>query len=167
MGLVEIGKITKPHGIAGMMRVQSYLESDAVLCSVEEAFVAKERDEARRYKVKRLRLGRKQFFLLAFEGIDDRDKAGNLVGCSLLIASDRLKALPEGEYYWQDIIGLTVMGEDGRILGKIERIFPTGSNDVYVCTGGEREILLPAISDVIRKIEIDKGMMTVRLLEGL
>jgi 16S rRNA processing protein RimM len=167
MGLVEIGKIIKPHGITGMMRVQSYLESDEVLCSLEEAFVAKEQDEAKCYKVKRIRFQGRHSFLLAFEGIDDRDKADGLVGCGLLIASDKFKALPEGEYYWRDIIGLTVISEDGRILGEIESIFTTGSNDVYVCTGGEREIFLPAISDVIIKIEVDKGMMTVRLLEGL
>ena len=57
--------------------------------------------------------------------------------------------------------------EDGRKLGEIENIFNTGSNDVYVCTGGEREILLPAIEDVVKKIDIEKGFMVVELLEGL
>jgi 16S rRNA processing protein RimM len=75
--------------------------------------------------------------------------------------------LPEGEYYWRDIIGLDVYDEDDKYIGKIESVFPTGSNDVYVCKGEEREILLPAIADVIRKIDVNHRVMIVRLLEGL
>jgi len=60
-----------------------------------------------------------------------------------------------------------VLTEEGDTLGTIEAVFPTGSNDVYVCRGGKREILLPAISEVVRKIDIQKGLMTVRLLKGL
>jgi 16S rRNA processing protein RimM len=78
-----------------------------------------------------------------------------------------LKELPPGEYYWRDIIGLDVYTEEGKLLGRIESVFPTGSNDVYVCKGGQREILLPAIVDVIRQIDINRRVMTVRLLEGL
>ena len=85
----------------------------------------------------------------------------------MLIPADKLGDLPEGEYYWRDMIGLKVVTEEGRILGVIEAIFPTGSNDVYVCSGGEREVLLPGIADVIRKIDINRGMMVVRLLQGL
>jgi 16S rRNA processing protein RimM len=75
--------------------------------------------------------------------------------------------LPEGEYYWSEIIGLQVLTEEDEILGRIEAVFPTGGNDVYVCRGGGREILLPAIGDVVRKIDTDRGVMVVRLLEGL
>jgi 16S rRNA processing protein RimM len=80
---------------------------------------------------------------------------------------NRLRNLPEGEYYWRDIEGLKVITEEGKVLGTIESIFPTGGNDVYVVSGGEREILLPGIAEVIRKIDIDQGVMIVRLLEGL
>jgi 16S rRNA processing protein RimM len=77
-----------------------------------------------------------------------------------------LEDLTEGEYYWRDIIGLDVYTQDGKRLGRIESVFPTGSNDVYVCKG-EREILIPAIADVIQGIDLDKNIMTVKLLEGL
>jgi 16S rRNA processing protein RimM len=77
-----------------------------------------------------------------------------------------LEDLTEGEYYWRDIIGLDVYTQDGKRLGRIESVFPTGSNDVYVCKG-EREMLIPAIADVIQGIDLDKNIMTVKLLEGL
>ena len=63
------------------------------------------------------------------------ESAKTFVGCKVYLPKDILKKLPEGEYYWQDIIGLDVYSEDGKYIGKIESIFPTGSNDVYVCKG--------------------------------
>ena len=71
--------------------------------------------------------------------------AQTLVGYKVLIPGDMLQELPPGEYYWRDIIGLDVYEEKGKYLGRIESIFPTGSNDVYVCKG-EREILFAGYS---------------------
>lgn len=166
MDLLEIGKIVKTHGLAGRMKVFSYLESDEILKSLEEVFVGHGEQKANLKKVKDIKISKKHF-LIELEGVEDIDTANALVGCRVLVPSDKLEELPEGEYYWRDILGLDVVTEDGEILGRIEKIFPTGSNDVYVCTGGEREILLPAIADVIRKIDIEDGRMVVRLLEGL
>ena len=166
MNLFEIGKIVKIHGLGGRMKVVSYLESDTILKSVEEVYVGSGKRETNLKKVKNIKINKKHF-LLELEGVEDVDAASALVGCQVLIPSDKLERLSEGEYYWRDIIGLEVITEDGEILGRIENVFSTGSNDVYVCAGGEREILLPAIADVIRKIDIKNGRMVVRLLEGL
>ena len=166
MNLFEVGRIVKTHGLGGRMRVISYLESDTILKSVEEVYVGPGKRETNLKKVKNIKINKKHF-LLELEGVEDVDAASALVGCQVLIPSDKLERLSEGEYYWRDIIGLEVITEDGEILGRIENVFSTGSNDVYVCTGGEREILLPAIADVIRKIDIKNGRMVVRLLEGL
>ena len=95
------------------------------------------------------------------------ESAQELIGCKVFLPQDVLEKLPEGEYYWRDVIGLAVYTEDNKYIGRIESVFPTGSNDVYVCKGEDREILLPAISEVIRKIDIDHQFMTVNLLEGL
>ena len=78
-----------------------------------------------------------------------------------------MEKLPDGEYYWQDLLGITAVTEDGQILGRIRGIIPTGSNDVYVCREGSREILLPAITEVIRKVDVEGRIMVVRLLDGL
>lgn len=166
MDLFEIGKIVKTHGLAGRMKVVSYLESDEILKSLEEVFVRLEGQKTNLKKIKDIRINRKHF-LLELEGVEDVDAANALVGCQVLIPSDKLEELPEGEYYWRDIVGLDVVTEDDEILGRIEKVFSTGSNDVYVCTGGEREILLPAIADVVREIDIANGRIVVRLLKGL
>ena len=162
----EIGRIVKSCGLKGRMKAVSYLESNDKLKNLEELYVGQGNDKKGPFKVKDIRSRGKTFFL-EIEGVGNLQSANAFVGCRVLIPAGKLEELPEGEYYWRDMIGLKVVTEDGRFLGVIEAVFPTGSNDVYVCSGGEREVLLPGISDVIRKIDIDRGMMVVRLLEGL
>jgi 16S rRNA processing protein RimM len=168
MEFFEIGKIVKSHGLKGRVKVISYLgtEGDA-LQSIDEVFLRRQGEQdAAQFKLRDIKIGRNCFFL-DLEGVDNIDAAQPLVGSKVMVPADKMKGLSEGEYYWRDIIGLEVVTEDGHRLGRIDGIFPTGSNDVYVCTGGEREVLLPAICDVIREIDAEKGLMVVRLLEGL
>jgi 16S rRNA processing protein RimM len=162
----EIGKIVKSCGLKGRMKAVSYSESNDKLQNLDELYVDCGNDMKGPFKVKGIQSREKSFFL-EIEGVENFQSANAFVGCRILIPADRLEELSEGEYYWRDMIGLRVVTEEGRFLGVIEAIFPTGSNDVYVCSGGEREVLLPGIADVIRMIDIDRGMMVVRLLEGL
>jgi len=162
----EIGKIVKSCGLRGRMKAVSYLESNDKLQNLDELYIGQGEDKKVPFKLKGFRSRGKSFFL-EIEGVENLQSANAFVGCRILIPADKLEELPEGEYYWRDMIGLKVVTEEGRFLGVIEAIFPTGSNDVYVCSGGEREVLLPGIADVIRKIDINRGMMVVRLLEGL
>lgn len=165
MNFLEAGRIIKPYGFKGCMKVFSYLESIDVLQSLDEVFIGKGA-QVESYRLKDIRI-RGKFFFLEIEGVKDLEGVKSLVGCDVMIPADKLKDLAENEYYWRDIIGLDVMTEDGHFLGKIETIFPTGGNDVYVCTGGEREILLPAIADVIQNVDLEQRRVVVRLLEGL
>lgn len=163
---IEIGEIVKPQGVRGRMKALSYLESEDVLEGLDALLVRKAGQAAASYRPRKIE-ARKNFLFLELEGIDEMDAARKLVGGRILVPSNRLKKLPQGEYYWRDLIGLRVVTDAGEALGTVESIFPTGSNDVYVCRGGSREILLPAIGDVIREIDLEKGVMVVRLLEGL
>jgi len=161
--LLEIGKIVKPSGLKGRLKVLSYGEPARELEALANIFVGKDIERASPFNVRYLRVKRGSFSL-ELEGIEDLETAGELVGQSLFIPPE---SLPDGEYYWRDIIGLDIVTEEGQRLGKITTILPTGSNDVYICNGGEREILIPAFDDVVRKIDIGKGLMVVRLPEGL
>ena len=166
MELLEIGRIIRPHGLEGRVKVLSYLESQDALDEIAEVFVGRKAQETSSFPLDAVQMGR-EFFVLKLGGIENKDSASKLVGSSVWMPLERIKKLPDGEYYWREIIGLEVVTEEGRILGKIESVFPTGSNDVYVCRGDEKEILLPAIDEVVRKIDMDHKMMVVRLLKGL
>ena len=166
MELLEIGRIVRSHGLTGRMKVLSYLESPDVLDHLEVVSVGRRVQDAVTFSLDSLQTGKK-WFIMKLAGVEDKDAASQLVGSSLWMPLEKMKELPEGEYYWHELIGLEVVTEEGRILGRIKSVFPTGSNDVYVCRGNGKEILLPAIGDVVRKIDLDHGVMVVRLMEGL
>lgn len=166
MELLEIGRIVRSHGLTGRMKVLSYLESQDVLDHLEVVSVGRRVQDAVTFSLDSLQTGRK-WFIMKLAGVEDKDAASKLVGSSLWMPLEKIKKLPDGEYYWHELIGLAVVTEEGRILGRIKSVFPTGSNDVYVCRGNGKEILLPAIDDVVRKIDLEQRVMVVRLLEGL
>lgn len=166
MELIEIGRIVRSHGLTGRVKVLSHLESPETLHDISGLFVGRSVQEAVFLPLVAVQAG-KDFFILQLGGVDDRDAAERLRGSSVWISSEKIVKLPDGEYYWSEIIGLKVLTEEDQVLGRIEAVFPTGSNDVYVCRGGGREILLPAVEEVVRKIDTDRGVMVVRLLKGL
>lgn len=100
------------------------------------------------------------------DGIDDRDQAAQLIEYEIAIHRDQLPALPEGEYYWWQLEGLRVMNLQDELLGTVERLMETGANDVVVVQGqaedgtGE-ERLIPYVPQVVQKVDLKAGTMTV------
>lgn len=164
--LVEIGRLVKVYGLKGRLKAISYLESEFVLNELDEVLIRPEKGPDRKYKVKGVQPQQKTFFI-ELEGINDPDSAGRLVGSGIFIPADLLGELPEDEFYWHEIIGLKAITESGDYIGEVSSIIPAGGADVYIITGGPREILLPAIEEVIRKIDIEKREIVVRIPEGL
>ncbi|MDD5167380.1 MAG: ribosome maturation factor RimM [Syntrophales bacterium] len=165
--LFEIGRIVKTHGLNGRVKLNSYLvDPGRTLQRAEEVFLRRGSTEKGPVKVVAWDIKGRNIFLV-IEGIEDVGAAEAVVGFDVLISADHLDALPEEEFYWRDLIGMTVVTEDGETLGTLTSIFTAGGADVYVCTGQKGEILLPAIGNVILKIDKAKMMMTVHILEGM
>jgi len=122
------------------------------------------------YTVAALRM-QGRFGVVRFEGIDDRSAAEGMRGKALEVPIASLPALPQNEYYCYQLLGLSVVTEEGRELGTIVRIFTAGENDVYeVRLDGApagSEILLPAIDKVIIAVDLAAKRMTVRPMEGM
>jgi len=108
-----------------------------------------------------------RYALVSFYGINDPETALKYRGAILSADKSPLPALQEEEYFYEQIIGLTVYTTDGNILGKITDIFETGSNDVYVVKGSDKEYLIPAIRDVIKEINLGEDRITIQTVEGL
>jgi 16S rRNA processing protein RimM len=166
MDLITIGEIVKTRGLRGCMKVVSFVDTSDISSDLEFVYIQDHSEQKKLYNLRKIDISGK-FLFIELDSIDDVELAKTFVGCKVVIPGDMFKELPEGEYYWRDIIGLNVYTEEGKLLGQIESVFPTGSNDVYVCKGGDREILLPAIADVIKLIDIDRKVMNVKLMEGL
>lgn len=165
MNLFVFGEIVKTRGLRGCVKALSFLESPDVFDRLDFVYVEAKSGKTSRYSIKKINFAGKILFL-DLDGISDVDKAQELVGSKLMMPRDLLGELQDDEYFWQDIIGLDVYSPEGRHLGKIESIFPTGSNDVYVCRGGEREILIPAIADAIERIDLQGRKIIIKSLEG-
>ena len=105
--------------------------------------------------------------IIKFKGIDNIESAIKLRGNDLEIPLIETHTLPEGEYYRFQIIGLEVFNTDGEPVGKITDVLPTGSNDVYLAQSPQGEVLIPAIEDVIKSIDIENGRMIIQIIDGL
>ncbi len=104
---------------------------------------------------------------LKLDSIDSAEDAAKLRGKTVEVHRSQLHSLPEGQYYYFQLIGLEVRTTGGEPLGKIAEIMPTGSNDNYVVRGNKGEILIPAIDDVVKVIDLDRGQVIVEPIEGL
>ncbi len=164
--LLEIGEVVRPHGVNGRIKAKSYLVSKDNIPRLDEVFIRRSEEPAVRFRIKNLQAAGKTL-LLEMEGIEDVDAATRLVGCRILISPDKLEKLPDDEYYWHELLGLQVITEAAQNLGTIAAIMPGKNHDVYICAGREREILLPAVGEVILKVDVPAGVMVVRLLKGL
>jgi 16S rRNA processing protein RimM len=109
----------------------------------------------------------KRHALIKLAAIDSVQDAEKLRGRDLTIPRSELRPLPEGEYYVFQLMGLRVLTTEGGYLGKIADIMATGSNDVYIVQGERGDILIPAIDDVVKSIDIDRGEVVIEPIEGL
>lgn len=169
--MIAIGRICGGHGLDGELRIQP-------LTDFPERFVGMERlrlfradgSEWRVLHPTRFRFLEGKGLLLAMtEEITDRTAADLLKGALVKVPPEERVALPEGQYWIDDLLGLAVRDEaTGEELGVIEEVLPTGSNDCYMIrTPGGRLKPLPAIRDVVRKVDLESRTMSVSLMEGL
>lgn len=109
--------------------------------------------------------------LVTLSNITNRTEAEAFRGKLLFLPEEMLPKLPQGEYYSYQILGLLVRTEEGKVLGKIVKVFSTGANDIYEVqvqdVADKSTVLIPAIHDVIVAIDLEKGEMVIRTLEGL
>lgn len=159
---VIVGRIVSAHGISGSVRVD-------VMSDVPHRFdVGQSLDiRGKSYPITLSTRTPNSQAILKFQGIDSSVAARDLVGESVTVSQVSIPLLREGEYYHYQLVGMRVLTEDGEYLGQVREILETGSNDVYVVSGESGEVLIPALVDVIREVQVTKGVMVVRLLEGL
>lgn len=163
---ITVGKIVGTHGIRGHLKVLSYTDSLDVFTPGRTLVLSREGRTVGNLSVTSCR-PHKGVVVVAMDGIFSIEAAQAWIGCQVRVAKAALAPPEEGTYYWYDIIGMHVLTSDNRAIGRVEEIFPTGSNDVYVVRDGKKEILIPAIDSVVIDIDLNEKTMTVDLPEGL
>ncbi|HVA24819.1 MAG TPA: ribosome maturation factor RimM [Chloroflexota bacterium] len=158
-----VGRIVAAFGTKGELRVMSQTDFPERFEIGAELWMER---QDRPFTVEHCRWQKGQA-ILKLGAIDDRDQAEELHGRYLRVPGSALAELDEGEYYLFQLRGLTVITEDGRELGRVDDVLQTGANDVYIVATPHGELLLPAIEDVIKEVDLAAGRMVVHLLPGL
>lgn len=160
---LAVAQVARPFGLRGELKANILTDYPEELGRLHTVYLGPE-NSPRTVEAIRLHQG---FALFKLAGCDDRDAAEELRGALIQVALENAVPLEADEFYEHQIVGLTVVEEDGAVLGQVSEIISTGANDVYVVIGSGGELLLPAIEKVILDIDLEEARMTVHLLEGL
>ncbi len=163
---LEIGQIVNSYGIKGFFKVVPFTDNITRFDDLKNIYIEKNK-KLEKKEIEEVKY-HKNLVLLKIKGIDDINDTEQYKNCYLKIDRKNAAKLPEDFYFITDIIGIEVFTEDGELLGNVIDVFPTGSNDVYVVKDElGKQILLPAIGDVVKKVDIISKKMTVKLIAGL
>lgn len=164
--LLQVGVITTTHGIRGEVKVFPTTDDSRRFEYLESVLLdtGKELCELEIERVKYF----KQYVILKFKDVDDINDIEPYKGKSLYVTREFAVPLGENEYYIADLIGMEVYLEDQSRFGTLKDVMETGANDVYIITmENNKEVLVPAIKDCIKEVDVEAGKMTIHLLDGL
>ena len=166
-----VGKIVNTHGIRGDVKVlpQTDFAEQRFAHGSKLLMINEETGESREVKIISSR-EQKNVYLLKLEGYNNINDVEKFKGWALKISESQQGELDEGEYYYHQIIGCSVVTEEGETLGTISEILSPGANDVWVVNRPKakgKQLLLPVIDDVVLDVNVAEKLITVRLMEGL
>jgi len=165
-GFMAVGMITSMHGLRGEVKVELHTDFPERFVAEGVVYLGEDLKEV---TITSARPHQGQM-LMQFQGIEDRATAESLRGLWIFIPEDEAVDLEEDTYFVHDMIGLSVQTGDGKLLGTLSEVLFTGANDVYIVQTPDeprRELLLPAIPEVIKEVDLDQGILKVELLPGL
>ncbi|MCJ7578554.1 MAG: ribosome maturation factor RimM [candidate division Zixibacteria bacterium] len=171
MKRITIGQISKVRGIKGEMVVVSLTDDPKRFSLLEKVLVSKDEKitefvvEKVRTELKTKKL--KEMVLLKLKGVESPEEAKKLVGNFLEIEKEDVIKLPEGRYFIFDIIGLKVITTEEKEIGIVKEVISLPANDVYVVQGEKKEYDIPALKEVVKKIDLERKVMIIEPKEGL
>ena len=164
--MFRVGVIANTHGIRGEVKVYPTTDDVTRYKKLKEVLL----DTGKEYKT--LEIASTRFFknlvIVKFKGIDNINDIEMYKGRDLWIPREEGQELEEDEYYIADLLGMSVVLEDGQEFGTLKDVMETGANDVYIIDSAEHgEVLLPAIKECILDVDLEKNIMTIHLMKGL
>lgn len=162
MDKIKVGQVVNVVGLKGELKVYHYSDYKERFEELTKVYL-----EDIRYQITGVRY-MKELVILKLAGIDDRTEAEKHKGQEIFIDKEDIRVLPEDTYYIFDLIGLTVIDEDGARLGTLSDVIQNSAQDLYeVERENKSKFLIPAVEEFILKVDLQEKTMTVRLIEGL
>ena len=163
--MVLIGKVIRPHGIGGVLKISSYAQSPETFRNSGSVHLGKGSGALVTYRVSSIK-PQKNFFLLKLEGVNTLEESEPYRGADIYISKEHLSRKEPGEYFWFELIGIKVYTPKGAMIGTLKHVFPTRSNDIYVIEGENEEVLVPATQGAVREIDLENQRMIISETEG-
>jgi 16S rRNA processing protein RimM len=163
---LQVGVITQTHGIRGEVKVFPTTDDAQRFKKLKEVILdtGKERLTMEIESVKFF----KQYVILKFKGYDSINDVEKYKNGKLLVTRDKAVKLSKDEYFIADLIGMQVVTDEGENFGVLKDVLTTGANDVYVVTRPDQtEVLLPAIRECVKNIDMEQGHVLVHIMAGL
>lgn len=164
-----LGEILRPHGINGELRMRVLTDYPERLTEIDHIYLGSSptSHKIREVTLKSMRM-HQGYALLTFREVTDRNRAEVLRGLYVMVSIDEAIPLEDDEIYLYQLIGMSVVTEDGKALGDVTDIIETGANDVYVVNGSSYgEVLVPITDETLINTDTDSNTITVRLPDGL
>ena len=163
---LEVGQIVNTFGIKGQVKVMPFTDDIKKFDKLKEIYIEK-KHELKLFQIEKVNYS-KNMVILKLKGIETPEEAERLRNSYLKINRKDAKKLPEGTYYIADLIGLDVYTDENKLLGKVDYIYNAGSSDIYVVKDEQgKEILLPAIKEVLKQVDLENKKIIVHIIKGL
>ena len=160
-----IGRVIRPHGLKGLLRIDSFAESEGTFLNAGEVFLEEASGKTVKHRVVSVTPSN-TYFLLNLEGLDTREQAEAYRDKNIYIERSKLSRQRD-EFFWFELIGMPVYLDTGRRLGVVRQIVPAPGHDIYVVQEGDKEILIPAVFDVVKEVDLAGGKIVITGMEGL
>jgi 16S rRNA processing protein RimM len=164
--LYAIGRLVKAFGIRGEVVVDRLGLAPARFQKLRHVLVGRDDRSVEKRDVEYVRSGEKGT-RMKFDGIDTRNDAEQMVGRYLFVETGERVQPANGVFFVDQIVGLQVMDETGNLIGIVKEVLKMPAQDIYVIATGTGEIMVPAVKEFVRAINLEAGMITVHLIDGM
>lgn len=158
---IVVGRVVAPWGVKGELKVEVITDFPDRFSPEEQVYI-----DGSPVTIEMSRW-HKGMVILKLANIDSVEAVEKIRGQFMEVPQGQVRSLSENEYYQFQVVGLEVWTTNGEFLGRITQILPTGNNDVYVVRSEDREVLIPAIDDVVKSVELEQGRIVIEVIEGL
>jgi 16S rRNA processing protein RimM len=165
--LLPIGRISKPHGLNGEVRVFLYSGNLDSITELNRLFIhKKEHEKPVEFNIANLRI-QNNTIIIGLEGINTIEEASELRGSIVMVDKCDLPEPKEDEYYWFQLIGLDVVTIDGRFVGTVKNLIDREPQALLVVENNNREFLIPMVDTIVQGVELEESEVIITPIEGL
>ena len=166
MDLIAYGKVVKPHGLSGEVKVLPFSGDSGSFSNFSTLYISKDKNNPEKLLISKSR-NQKNLIIVKFHGIDTVDDAERLRGLTAFIDSRELPGKEEDEYYWFELIGLDVYDNKGKLIGKVNEIIDNTAQPVLVIKNNSDEYLVPMVDKFVEEIDLKNSKIVINPIEGL